>query len=445
MQYLFLRISDLPPLADIHCEVQWGFYDAEGKCTAQAWQPAELLHIASIMAANSVRDDYTIILLLPAHAVTLSEVQVKQQFAKHLRSAIAHLIEDRLAQSMDEVHIAISKVAAIEVTGEKALNYRVAAIHDGTMGSLMKALETAELAPGVITTEALLLPCADGKGIVMLDGDRVLFRLSPSVASRLEHDTFLLFLETFLVSQQAPLPEAAHHNADIPQALQIAAEDGVLIAHGVFMEKVRALCAIHGVVVEIKPLDGGSFEWLCRQWFGLSDSGSVLNFLQGPYRIVNPLRLARFRKVAFVLLGMIAAAIIFDIGMILYCNVKADQFNSRSIALYRTLFPHDTKIVDLEAQAQQHLNGASHASAEDFVLMLDILTKDTALTRHIDIERLAFDEGHHELIVGFQTDDFAVMDKYKQQVVPPPFILELGSAVREENRIRGEIRIQRKQ
>jgi len=441
MRYLFLHISDLPPPA---CNVQWGFYDGEGQCTAQASQPVEMLHMASVLAARAVQDEYAVILLLPAHAVMLREIQVKQQYAKHLRSAIAHLIEDRLAQSMEEVHIAIGKAAAVEINGEKAQNCRIAAIDDGAMQALLRTLAAVELVPSVITSEALLLPCVEETGTVMLDDDRVLFRLSPSIASSLEHETFLLFLETYLGEWQNPPSETGGLSGKIPRTLQIMAEEGALIAHAAFIGRMQALCGERNITVEIKAIAVGIFEWLCCQWFDLTNRDDTLNLLQGPYRVVNPLRLARFKNVAFVVLGLIAATIIFDIGMILYCNEKADQFNSRSIALYHALFPHDTKIVDLEAQAQQHLNGASRGSAEDFVSMLHILSQNTDLARHIDTERLAYDDGHHELTLNFQTDDFAVMDKYKQQAVPPSFILELGSAVREENRIRGEIRIRRK-
>ncbi len=436
---LFLRITDPEQRVDGNSPVAWSLYDAQHQRIAG--QATMALRSVAAALPEEAQAGCRIVVLLPGHSILVREVTVARSHARHLKSAVIHAVEEHLAEPAEDVHVAIGKEVP---SGQASLNrtYMTGVIRDEWLRRLLQTLTASGLVPDTVSAETLLLPCAEGLATAVFDNGAILFRMAGNVASSLVADTFLTFFENYLAQQKAPAAETVHTGSPPKiQTLQLWTVPHVPVAQEGVLDRLRTLCGHHAITVEPRHFDGDAFNWLCSQWLTNSAAGDSLNFLQGPYQDkdwAGPLA-SRGKAIAAVVAAWVFLQTAFGFGVNEYLYYKASRFHEQSLAIYRGMFPKDTKIVDLKAQTEQHLKNGD-AAGGGFIALLGVLTGKSELARHLDIDKLTYDAQKNELVAD-ATADAAIFEQFKRLAANPSVAVEVASVSDGAKGAHGEIHI----
>lgn len=410
---LFLRIVNLGQAPGDVLRAEWQAHDGKECLAASNGALADI--VSSLPAA--LGSEYETIVLLPGHSVLVSEVTLSRQHEKHLQSAAAYALEDRLAESPEEVHIATSAV----VDSEAGLTCRVGIIRKLWLSQLVEALDAAGVTPSLITSDSALLPYETGQGSLLIDGEQLLFQLTPAAASSLEQDTFLSFLENYLVQAKATLAGPAADAAVTPQRLKLWLPRQLSGKQPAFLEKLQALCSAHTIALAKEPYDGSAFDWLCARWLDTSPAQSPPDFLHGFHPQTGGVS-SYWKKLVGLVAAWFALQMAFDMGASIYLQHKADRLYAESTALYQQLFPGD-RVVDIKTQAAQHFSAGDKGVG--LFSLLQVLAASPDRLSRIDIETIVYDADRRELAVDVTAQDASTVVSWE---MPPGFTLEAKPA-----------------
>lgn len=255
--------------------------------------------------------------------MTAAEVPAKQR--RHLRMILPYLVEEQLAEDVSLLHVA---AGAERADGKLA----VAVARKALVQQWLDILRALELMPVAIVPETALVPDEPGKRVVLCDGTMAWLRLEGGYAGAME---------------KSMLPDLLKTGS--------AETDCLLFGEGMKDDTAAMLAGMASVTVKNS---GELMLFFCEQY---RKQGGV-NLLQGHY--VQP------RNVPGVWNKVEAIAAAWAIGMVSLVAVESAYFLHRATlaqdeqtALYQSLFPADSKIVDPVSQMKGHLGAEGGSSA----------------------------------------------------------------------------------
>lgn len=296
-------------------------------------------------------------LILPAETALITAVPVPSAKLQHIRAAVPHLIEEWTAAELDDLHIAF---------GARGADGRVpvSAIDRVYLQRCISTAENAGLRVEHVAIDALLLPCAPATLTMVLDGARALLRWSAQHAGAIEIDALELFLNALL------------HHEDI-QTLQIHAgadsEQHAALLH----ELIPALQRRFTVTVERHALETSLLDFLATR-FAASASDTLFNLRQGEFAVPDDHRRQwrRWRPLAIVAAACLVLQIAVNLILGLTFQHQAQALRAQSENLYRELFPHDKRLVNIHQQMQAHLDASRLNGHASFALLFTQLAAD---------------------------------------------------------------------
>ena len=241
-------------------------------------------------------------LILPVEAATCCAVQLPSTRKRWLQQALPFAVEEALAEDVEQMHLALGPVL-------EDGKHRVIAVQRNWLKAWLEALGGA---PEAIWVDADLLP-AQGTQLCWVQQR---WLLSGQDAARVA-----------ISSQDWPLIQ------DLC-ALPVMA----------YAPEPQTLAGVEAVIALAEP-----------ERFLAANPGQC-NLAQGEFAKARQTPLhAWLKPVGLAVAACVVLQVGFNWAQSAYFNQAADQYAADSTALYRTLFPMDTRIVNLRAQFDQHL------------------------------------------------------------------------------------------
>ena len=324
--------------------------------------------------------DSSWILVLPVEAVTSCAVNLPTRKARWLRQALPFAVEELLAEEVELMHLALGEPLADG-------RHRVFALRRSWLAGWLALCPTA---PQAIVVDADLLP---GPGTTLLP----------------LHGRWLLGGEN--------VARMALQAQDWPQLSPLCAQPQ------------NAWCdprhpAPQPVDESITVAD--PFVWLAQQ--PLRN-----NLAQGEFAVQSSSsQWQRWRP----LLGLVGMWLVLQWGFNLaqgwHLQRQADEYAAASAALYKELFPQDSKLVNLRAQFDQHLQaGAGSGQTRLLGLLAQVSGALAAEGGQVQISQVDFSEVRGDLAMQVQAVGFAELERLRERLQDSGLAVQLGSASRE--------------
>ncbi|MDP3813509.1 type II secretion system protein GspL [Pseudomonas sp.] len=327
-------------------------------------------------------------LVLPVEAVTACAVTLPTRKARWLRQALPFAVEELLAEDVELMHLALGEPLADG-------RHRVFAVRRTWLAAWLALCSTP---PQIIAVDADLLP-AVGTQLLELQGRWLLGGENVARMALTSSDWPAL----------APLCAQPHTaccgaGQDAPQPVDEQAE-----------------------IAE-------PFVWLAQQ-------GVSTNLAQGEFAAQQSSgQWQRWRPV----LGLVGLWLLLQWGFNLaqgwHLQRQADNYAAASAALYRQLFPQDSKLVNLRVQFDQHLSaGAGSGQAHLLGMLAQVSQALGAGGAQVQIRQVDFSESRGDLAMQVQAAGFAELEQLRERLQQSGLAVQLGSASREETGVSARV------
>jgi type II secretion system protein L len=350
--------------------IAWGAFTS-GTIT-EAGRVAEISALGQISARFP--EDARRIAILPGEQVAMRAIPAPPKSAAKLKAAAALLLEDALAEPVDDLHIILSSSAP---RGAYAASKSVIA-------DWLAAFDAAGIALGEMTVDFACIGASDTACIIVGDKDRV-------IAARADAG----------FACERNLADAA-----APPFLEAAGE-AAIIAYGAHDLVGRWASA----PVERRPLP---HEADVLSLFGayLSTSSAAANFLSGEFRRKSAaaFKLGPWRRPAALAAGLAAAAVFAAAAGGIRDGRIAASFEDSARAMHKAAFPTYSGN-DIRAHAREIL--ASGGQAASF---LEIATRLTAsLDGHdgVAVDRIRYDGARGQFVFSIRSDSDAGIEAFR--------------------------------
>ena len=299
-----------------------------------------------------------LVVLVPSSDVRLSSVTVPARQAAKVLQAAPYALEDQLAEDVDTLHFAL---------GPRQSNgsHPVAIVAKSRMEEWLAPFRAAGLMPDAVVPETLCLPEADdNRWSALAEPGHVTVRSSGFNGFGCVDEDLPLFLEL------ADPEKRAHLRILIPRSFK-----------GDFTQL--------GWPVDLLPGFAEPMEALLQNY----DPAGSINLLQGAYsaredfkRLWLPWRAAAVLAAAWIVLAALNHGV-----EAFRLKHQLDAQNQRNIQRYQQLFPGETRIVDLSAQAEQQYARLKGNGAQGSLLpLLTTLANALGATPGLTLQSLQF-------------------------------------------------------
>lgn len=320
-------------------------------------------------------------LVLPVEAVTACAVQLPTQKARWMRQALPFAVEELLAEEVELMHLALGEQLADG-------RHRVYALRASWLRECL-ALCAAQ-PPQAIRVDADLLP-RQGSQLLWLQSRWLLGGEAP----------------WRLALQSEDWPALAGR---CPSPCIASAPDGQVLPEPV--DEVHLLEDAHQWLV----LQGNGVD-LAQGEFALRQSGDSWR---------------RWRPLTGVLALCLVLQWGFNFAQGWYLQREADAYAASSEALYRELFPQDSKLINLRAQFDQHLAQSTGGDSPVLGLLAEVaaaLQADGAAL--VQVNQLDYSATRGDLSLQLQAPGFAELERLRERLEESGLSVQMGSASRE--------------
>lgn len=323
-------------------------------------------------------------LILPVEAVTCCAVRLPTRKGRWLRQALPFAVEELLAEDVEHFHLGLGGALADG-------RHRVFAVRRTWLAGWLELAGKLGPAPSAIQVDADLLP-EQGTQLLWLEQRWLLGGAGSTRLSFEEQDWPYL-------RDACPAPRTGRAPAErqTPEGLDdwreesdphawLAAQKGSDLAQGEFtLKEERQRWS------RWKPLLGLVGLWLVLQW---------------GFNLVQAWQLQR----------------------------QGDTYAAANEALYRELFPQDSKLVNLRAQFDQHLaEGATSGQGRLLALLGQAAQALIAEGAQVRVQQLDFSEIRGDLALQVQAPGFDALERLRERLIGSGLSVQMGSASRDES------------
>lgn len=353
------------------------------------WQPEQGPGMWQNIADCAEARGGAVALVIPVEVCSFFAVELPTRKARWIDQAMAYAVEELLAENVDDLHLARGELM-------EDGRHRVVAVRRRLLADWSAQLAEFGFAVAAIHVDADLLP-RDATQLLFL-GPRGLVGggIEARLAFATEHWDAL--------AEQLPAPRHAHGSG---------AETPALV---------------------------DDYQRLTDPFRFLADGrGNALDLAQGEFATQqHHTGLARWKPLATVALLLLMVQLGLTVAQTWYLRQQADNYAASSQALYRQLFPEDTRIVNLRAQFDQRLRMGNAPSA-DFLRLLDQAAGAVASQPGVTIDQLEYDEAGGVLAMQVRAPDFPALEQFRQRLGETGQPVQLGSASRAEGGVAARV------
>lgn len=176
---------------------------------------------------------------------------------------------------------------------------------------------------------------------------------------------------------------------------------------------------------------------------------TTLNLLQGEFSPISANAANRkfIRSASLAVAACIGLFLFVTMAGGYYLNYQADNYFSKSVAIYRDVFPKQIRVPDPVKQMQRQLSGkAVGGTTSDFLPLLDaasrsLISLETEVPSTITQLRYDIQRGH--IIIDLRTMNIDVLEAYKEQLLTEGLKVDILSANQDQEMINGRMQIGR--
>lgn len=356
---------------------------------------------------TSQAEQRTVIVLLAASDVVLSEVAIPKGSARQLESMLPYLLEDELAQEAETLHWTL-----LAREGASAF---VCGVDRAWLKGQLDALRACSMNVTKVLPDVLAVPLNEAEMRAIPFGAQWLVRKGEYQGISLAADWLPLLVDSawaqrdgqtlpLRVESEAPLDWLAAHSETLDWRSETLQPVMPRLTQQAILSKVNLLSG------EFKPQS----SWLAV------------------WRIWRP---------AAVAAGVLCAAVIAHALLLTqHYTAQAQQYRAESERIVRTLLPERSKIPTtsylqrLLNQEEQRLAGGNTDSA--LLVMVDKLASSLVTKSGVTIQALAYDGSRDEVRLQIQAQDFSALEQISAQLARQ-FQVEQGQVTRANNIVNG--------
>lgn len=351
MEQLFIRLLHHK---DDEMYAEWALYSLRQKMFASE-RPLPVRECASHIPsfANKNRQ---VIVLVPGQDILLTSVTVTPKQRRHLQEILPFLVEEQLAENIAQLHIA----AAAFYDESEALPVMV--VKKERMQRWLTTLEEAGIAADIMLPETATLSYASEHWFMLSDGQRAWVCVSDKECYTVEYSMIADLLRL--------LSEKYAEETILMQCQLCGGDDNARIKQQLMqIQSAIPRCTLQFTTAS-SVLDVFSAAYL-----QLPRPISQNNLLQGEFntRSTGLLSPQLWQSLMYIAGLWFAGLMLIDGLQLAYFGYRADALQQEEVALYRQLYPSDTKIIDPRKQMESHIRVASSSEQTGFLSLLQKL------------------------------------------------------------------------
>ena len=487
--FLCLRFKQV----DIHefSPVAWSVLSADGRIHASGH--CRLEEVAKqIPESKALRRN---ILIVPSSAVLLTSTEVPIKQHRHLKQVLGFVVEEQIIDPIESMHLATPIYHASETV-------HIAAVKRDLLASWLEALESQNILPDYLFVDVLCVPQKVGDWQLLFENNKVLFRDADYSGMLLDKNTAKSVIQLAISASNSSHLLASDDNdtaddlADLVDTLQD--QGSVAGSVPVALGSIALLLAEADKPVsanadpelsteqESESLDELLDESLdpslnlsptefkvelgefirsenietreivytesCSDLLAVNAVHTVettLNLLQGEFSPISANAANRkfIRKAGVIVSACVALFLVVTMAGGFYLNVKADQYFDDSVAIYRSVFPKQKKVIDPVKQMQRQLTGKTMGgTTSDFLPLLDAASRALSnLETEVPstIGQLRYDNQRGHIIIDLRVNSIDILESYKEQLTAESLNVDILSANQDQDMINGRMQISR--
>jgi len=368
-------------------------------------------------AAGATQGRRTVV-VVPGQDVLLTAAIVPTRNRQRIATALPFLLEDQLANDVDELHFAVGQRAADGTV-------HAAVVAHNCMTAWLEALRAAGIEPDAMVPDVLAIPCNPDGWTVVREAHATLVRTGRESGFTAENDNFALFVQAALSSEDTPAPETVH----------------LYDFRGEYAAEESDPFGDAGIAVETPGDAAGIIELLARQ----SEEVASVDLLQGRYSHREQLGkvLRPWWPAAALLAGVAVINGVTRATDYFQLSHEAERRSAAIEAIYRETFPDARRIVDVRAQMEDKLatlRGGGSVSADNFLDLLGSAAASLHQAPGLEVQRLSYRDGHLDLAVT--AGDLQGIDALKQHLATNANLeAEIQSATSRDGKVEARLQV----
>jgi len=329
-----------------------------------------------------------LIVLVPGTDVLLTTAAVPSRQRQHIVSAVPYILEDQLADDVDEMHFALGP-------RDSDGQVPVAVVSRQRMHQWLEHLREAGLEPDIMVPDVMALPLQPDGWTVLHDGNTVIVRQGPYTGAVIDTPAASAWFELALGEYGDQRPGR------------------ITLYDCQFDSDTRLLLETGDIAVEAQAQVEPPLQFLARHF----PDTSVINLIQGDYsrreqlgRLFRPWRVALALLIAVVVLQM-------AVSLSSYLGLRSDSqhLQAEIERVYRDTFPDAKKVVDARAQMQAklaELGAAGVDGGQGFLPLMAQVGKSLQKLDGIELRHAAYQDGR--LSLSLKIKSLQLLEQLKQ-------------------------------
>jgi general secretion pathway protein L len=421
LETLFVRIAEPARLVRdtwILRSLSWLVLDRDGQVLNQGSGDAQAL--SELIDPVLRSDPDRVVAVVPAELCLSLQVSVPGRSVGQIRRALPFVVEEHLASDIDQVQIAHGPI-------QRLVPVDCMAVERQHLRSWCLALGTVGITPGMMLSEAELLPRRADEIQVFFEDARVLIR-TPQQSLVAEDDTLALTLAGAVQQLEAERP------------VHVRCFNGVLTD----IEKAQIAQAAPAPLRWVEEeTEGPGFVALARFW--LAD-GNGTNLLQGEFAPAphESASWARWRSVAALAALWFVVALVAQAGQALWADYRAAALDADIRTVYRSHFPEDPRAGfrspdAMRAQLAQRIGADGGSSG--FLALTGLLADALQSGNGTSLRGLTYNDARLELSIDLHARDFAALERLRDRLASEGVAVDISSAEQQDQLVRARLRI----
>ena len=425
---------------------EWVLFDALGDHIRSDKTSIENIHTV----VNNTSSEYDVVVVIPGFRVLLCDVAIPSKKLSQVKQALPFMVEELIAEEIENVHMAMPHPIDLN-TGK----VDVAVISHQTLINYLDVFYKNNLSPLFITPDILTVPFTKHSWSIAIEGNQCIVRTQELSGINAAADDIEMVLAS-LLSHTEETGVAGGHNTE--RTVEIITSDSDEQGRVVAKTIADYIRTNFGETILKESLYRESLTELMTTTlvrnFANEQTTKTINILQGGYQI-NARQVdswQHWQKAVSVMVVGIFAFLILSVSNGWYFSKMANEYDQKSIALYKSLFPNERRIVSPRKQLENHLRQANNTlSSSSFLNLLtkisESLSSDTLqsslLSNKIVIQKLRYEQSVDGIQLEIQTESIDQLDQIKKRLSDVGLTTKVNSATEQETHVLSRVLVER--
>ena len=383
--------------------VRWLEWDSKNKAVVNQ---AGLSAASELETLATNAGEFSTLLLLPGESCLFNQLTLPDK-SKSARKAIPYLLEERLCQPVDELHIVSGKIS-------KNLTVNVIAVEHAFLQGWLDYLSELGIHPETVIPDYMMLGEPDSAAWhIVCDEQRVLCCRENErfVTDQVSLQSWWSLLETPELEKTEP----------------VKVWGDLILSEKTQVESIT----------QQQPV----LEYL----MGLGVANSEINLLQARYELQNPLRKWLVPFYQPIALGALVLMLFLGQASIenYHLSQQIEQYDQAMVELYREVFPEAQRIKDPYRQMKGQLNEVKARGGQSaFLPMLNVVAQELASNPQVKLQKIRFQQLDGKIQLQVVAPSYAVLETLSAKLSEQNLQIKQGAYQQTgDNQISGQLTV----